>query len=74
MTYGIGDIIGDALTGNLLYASPETVENRKKVCRLCEHLIPPVIFNNTTGTCGKCGCFIDAKSTFQQSSCPLLKW
>lgn len=74
MSYGITDVIQDAFTGNLVYAQPEKVLQRKTICKTCEHLVSSVMFNNTTGTCGKCGCFIDSKTTLEKTSCPLLKW
>lgn len=68
MTYGIGDIIKDTLTGNAQFVEDETFNKRVSICEKCEHytqLIPL-----TGGNCSLCGCFIRKKNKYKQSQCP----
>jgi hypothetical protein len=46
----------------------EVRKERIKICLVCEHLKQP------KNRCGKCGCFIHAKTVFTKSKCPLNKW
>jgi hypothetical protein len=43
-------------------------EERLAVCRQCE------FFNNRLQQCGKCGCFMLAKTTLERAHCPIMKW
>ena len=43
-------------------------DKRMAICKECEH------FNATLRKCGKCGCFMDAKTLFMDSECPIGKW
>jgi hypothetical protein len=48
---------------------PEEVkEKRFDICKECPFFI------KMTGTCKKCGCFMDAKTKLSEASCPVGKW
>lgn len=49
-------------------AAPEVIEIRLKTCEECPRLF------RTTRQCKECGCFVDAKTRFKNSECPLKKW
>lgn len=42
-------------------------EERMKICKSCEHL-------KSLNRCEKCGCFMDGKTLFLESECPIGKW
>ncbi len=46
----------------------EVKEKRFNMCKECPFFI------NMTGTCKKCGCFMDAKTKLSNASCPVGKW
>jgi hypothetical protein len=48
-------------------ADQETRAKRIGECQQCEHLVK-------RKRCGKCGCFVRAKVTFEKSKCPIDKW
>lgn len=48
-------------------APEELVVKRVEICNSCDFL-------QTTRSCAKCGCFVDAKAKLQSSHCPLDKW
>lgn len=74
MSYNLLDLAKDTITGNVMYVNQETLQYRLTICKSCEYRIPPIINAGTTGTCGKCGCFLDSKSQYVQSECPIKKW
>lgn len=43
-------------------------EKRLNICKTCEHLVPLI------NVCGKCGCFLGAKTLIMQHKCPIGKW
>jgi hypothetical protein len=48
---------------------PEEVKDRRfEICKQCPFFI------NMTGTCKKCGCFMDAKTKLSDAACPVGKW
>jgi len=49
-------------------ASDDVQKDRINICNSCEFLFTP------TRNCKKCGCFVDAKTRLQSSSCPINKW
>lgn len=46
----------------------EVSDKRLVICKQCEH------FDSTFRKCLKCGCFMDAKTLFMDSECPVGKW
>ena len=53
---------------NVLIHDEGIVNRRLDMCKGCEFLFKP------TNTCKKCGCFMDVKTKFATSSCPIGKW
>lgn len=45
----------------------EIRQTRVNICNSCEHL-------TTMKTCGKCNCFMPAKTWIKFASCPIEKW
>jgi len=74
MSYNLLDLVVDKIAGNVLYADEKTIIHRLNICKSCEYLIKPIINKGTTGTCSKCGCFLDSKTTYFLSECPEKKW
>jgi hypothetical protein len=58
----------DLLNPNVPRASQELANERYTICKTCPELI------KLTYQCKKCGCFMKAKTTLQQATCPLGKW
>lgn len=50
-----------------MLASPETVTERKELCRACPHLTKLL-------RCDICGCFMPAKTKMAAAFCPQGKW
>jgi hypothetical protein len=46
----------------------EISEQRLEICRSCEYLL------ERFDQCDKCGCFMNAKTLFMDSECPIGKW
>ncbi len=46
--------------------SHEEYEKRLLVCQSCESLV--------TGTCMKCGCYVELRAAGKNSRCPAKKW
>ena len=42
-------------------------KERMEICKACPHL-------NSLRMCGKCGCFMPAKTKLAWASCPIGKW
>ncbi len=57
-----------------LLVSEQDKQTRKSICLSCEFLQPPLVLSQTSGVCGKCGCWIDNKIQFKQQNCPIMKW
>lgn len=53
---------------NLSQKRSKVSKKRLKICKKCEHFIP------ARCKCEKCGCFMDYKTFFLDSSCPIGKW
>lgn len=64
--YNILDVIKDKLTGKLEYAPKDVADFRLGQCHECEHL--------RIGVCTQCGCIVEFKVRYAQSSCPEGKW
>jgi hypothetical protein len=51
------------------YITDENIVNaRFDICKACPELI------KMTGTCKKCGCFMQVKTKLQGATCPIGKW
>lgn len=47
-------------------APDELYMNRLEYCKECEQLI--------SGTCLKCGCYVEFRAAFLNKKCPMKKW
>ena len=54
------------LKGDQVMASKELAEDRLKICQDCEFFFDR--------RCKHCGCFMDVKTHFETSECPIHKW
>lgn len=50
------------------------IEERRGICRGCEHAKPCPLLPARKCTCSKCGCVLKAKTTLAGESCPIGKW
>ena len=64
--YNILDVIQDKITGNLKYVDKAVSEARLSQCHSCPSL--------KIGMCTKCGCIVEFKTRYEQSTCPEGKW
>ena len=53
---------------NLWAKRRKVSEERMKICRECDYFKP------STNQCKKCGCFMNGKTMFMDSKCPIGKW
>ncbi len=72
MSYNLIDFAKELLTGSLQQVDETTWKQRAELCMNCEHRIKTPL--TKLGNCGKCGCFLDIKTTLKNASCPLNKW
>lgn len=56
------------LASGLKSANSEEVERRKSICEGCDQ------YDKEKGLCNKCGCFLNIKTLWATSVCPLGKW
>lgn len=67
-SYSILDVVKDTVKGNVQKSDATLIGERIQMCSECPELKKPLRI------CGKCGCQVDAKVRYRQSSCPLGKW
>jgi hypothetical protein len=60
------DILAGAADG--VFVTKEVREERLKICYSCEFFI------HASERCTKCGCFMETKTLFKQTKCPIDKW
>lgn len=48
--------------------SDEKKQQRMDICNACEFI------NKSNNTCNQCGCFLDVKTSWRTTSCPIGKW
>ena len=53
---------------NVLLHDQDIIDKRWDECQKCEFLFKP------TGSCKKCGCFMQVKTKNSTASCPIGKW
>jgi len=58
----------NAFQGKPILVPDDIKESRLSTCQSCEKFLPE------TYRCAECGCFMNAKTAFAPSSCPLGKW
>ena len=66
MSYTFTDGIKDALKGN--FSESGEASRRYEICINCP------AFNKVVLTCGRCGCFMPAKTKLENATCPDGKW
>ena len=65
--YGLFAILRDWLTNSIIYADRVGIKNRLGACNSCSRL-------SRIRTCKECGCFVDLKVKYYQSTCPKGMW
>jgi hypothetical protein len=48
--------------------SSEKKKQRQDICNACEFI------NKDNNTCNQCGCYLDVKTSWRTTSCPIGKW
>lgn len=64
--YSFIDAVKDTLKGD--FSDGDISRERYSICQGCE------FFKHATFTCGKCGCFMPAKTKLKNADCPVGKW
>jgi len=62
------DVVGGAMAGDGVLVSESVRELRLSICHGCE------FFEKQSQRCTQCGCFMNTKSMFKQTYCPVSKW
>lgn len=62
------DVVDGALHGEGVLVEEEVYINRMNICKGCE------FFRHTDSRCSQCGCFMEAKTRFIKTTCPVGKW
>ena len=62
------DVITGVVQGEGLLVTEELHNHRMNICGGCE------FFRLEDKRCSKCGCFMEAKSKFIKTTCPIDKW
>lgn len=58
----------DHVKNGLQNVDPEEQKRRLEICNECPHIV------EDKSRCGKCGCFLQTKTKWASSSCPIGKW
>lgn len=61
------DVVVGAVQGEGVTVSEEVYQERMNICMGCE-------FFREDKRCTKCGCFMEAKTRFKKTFCPIHKW
>lgn len=64
----VKDIAGGALQGDGLLVTDEVYNTRMSICQSCE------FFRQDDKRCSQCGCFMEVKSKFKKTYCPVHRW
>lgn len=62
------DIVSGAVQGEGVLVTEDVYNNRISICSSCE------FFRKEDKRCTKCGCFMEAKTRFKKTHCPVNKW
>jgi hypothetical protein len=62
------DIVFGAVHGEDVLVTEEVYNTRMSICAGCE------FFRKEDKRCSKCGCFMEAKTRFKKTFCPIHKW
>jgi hypothetical protein len=66
LTGAVGRVIGAALTGQRVNATPEEIAEREAKCVVCPHLVE--------SRCALCGCAYRTKISKTTERCPIGRW
>ena len=66
--YSVGQLIKDAVTGNVKISPQELADRRYAICTACP------MYNKVLLICNDCGCFLPAKTKLKEATCPQNKW
>lgn len=58
----------DIISEDDILVSYEIQHNRMNICKMCDR------YSERRKRCKECGCFLEAKTKFSSSKCPLDKW
>jgi hypothetical protein len=64
----VKDVLLGAVQGEDIVVTEEVYTSRMNICNSCE------FFRKTDSRCAKCGCFMEAKTRFKRTFCPIHKW
>ena len=53
----------------MIIASDKVIEERRNICKKCEHYTKMGVY-----LCNKCGCIVEGKIRLSSSECPVGKW
>lgn len=62
------DVISGAVRGEGIMVTEEVYKTRMDICASCE------FFRRDDKRCSQCGCFMETKTKFKQTYCPIHKW
>lgn len=62
------DVVTGAVHGDGLFVTEEVYTTRMSLCSACE------FFRKEDKRCSQCGCFMEAKTRFKKTYCPVHKW
>lgn len=62
------DILSGALHGEGVLVSEDVYNSRMSICNSCE------FFRAEDKRCSQCGCFMETKTRFKKTYCPIHKW
>jgi hypothetical protein len=62
------DVLFGAFKGEDVIVTEEVYNTRINICNSCE------FFRKDDKRCSKCGCFMEAKTRFKSTYCPIHKW
>ena len=62
------DVVSGVVHGEGVMVTEEVYINRMNICNGCE------FFRHEDKRCSQCGCFMEAKTRFKKTYCPVHKW
>jgi len=62
------DVLVGAMQGEDILVTDEVYNTRMSICNGCE------FFRKEDKRCSQCGCFMEAKTRFKKTYCPVNKW
>jgi hypothetical protein len=62
------DVLVGAIQGEDILVTDEVYNTRMSICNGCE------FFRKEDKRCSQCGCFMEAKTRFKKTFCPIHKW